>query len=69
MDEGDETKERSNDMIANTLKSYIRLATKLSKTSQLDDSQKEQVTEQWVNLKKIYLDTNQVSEGRAWQPG
>lgn len=22
-----------------------------------------------TNLKKIYLDTNQVSEGRAWQPG
>ena len=43
-------------MITNTLKSYIQLAAKLSKKSQLNDTQKEQVMKQWLNLNKIHLD-------------
>ena len=43
-------------MITNTLKSYIQLALKLSKKSQLNDTQKEQVMKQWVSLNRIYLD-------------
>ena len=38
------------------MKYHIQMATKLSKKSQLDDKQKEQVKKQWVNIHKVYLD-------------
>jgi len=53
---GQREKDQSNAMITNTLKSYTQLALKLSKKSQLNDTQKEQVMKQWVNLNKIHLD-------------
>ena len=53
---GQREKEQSNAMITNTLKSYIKLAAKLSKKSQLNDTHKEQVATQWINLNRIYLD-------------
>ena len=43
-------------MITNTLKSYVQLAGKLSKKSQLNDTQKEQVTKRWISINKTYLD-------------
>ena len=56
MDIGSEKNNQRNAMINNTLKSYIQLATKLSKKSQLNDVQKEQVKKQWVNLNKTHFD-------------
>ena len=45
---GQREKDQRNAMINNTLKSYIQLATKLSRKSQLNDTQKEQVMKQWL---------------------
>ena len=54
--QGQREKDNRNAIINNTLKSYTLLAMKLSKKSQLNDVQKEQVKKQWVNLNKTHCD-------------